>query len=304
MSPWLALLTSISVTGFEGSFFNPIRSRYLYHLPNRRRAAMVSKTQKKTVVLVEIKLETRHNINSTRVGKMNIWTHLIGCLGFVVTAFALYRHVINSKNLHLTIGDKLAFSSSIAAATVCFGLSATFHTFRSHSYKVHHFWGKIDVFGICVLALGAGSSMTFYAFYCRPAIQRVYWGLNLFSALAAAVVLFDTGGGGSKMRTLRGGVFTLLALSALLPFFHSAGLMGWSRARSEIGAIWYVAEGISLLLGVSLFVSRVPERLRPGSFDIWGHSHQLFHICAVTGGSFHVAALVVGYNYRQTHPNC
>ncbi|OBT72584.1 hypothetical protein VF21_08162 [Pseudogymnoascus sp. 05NY08] len=139
---------------------------------------------------------------------------------------------------YLSTGDKLAFGSSIAAATVCFGFSATFHTLRSHSYKVHHFWGKMDIFGICVLALGAGTSMTFYAFYCRPVIQRVYWGLNLFSALAAAVVLFDTGGGGSKMRTLRGGVFTLLALSALLPFFHSAGMMGWSRARSEIGAVW------------------------------------------------------------------
>lgn len=71
------------------------------------------------------------------------------------------------------------------------------------------------------------------------------------------------------MRRLRGGVFTSLALFALLPFVHSAGLMGWSRARSEIGVVWYVAEGISLLLGVSLFVTRAPERLRPGSFDIW-----------------------------------
>lgn len=159
---------------------------------------------------------------------MNIWTHLLGCLGFVVTAFALYRPVLDSKDLYLTIGDKLAFGSSIIAAIICFGLSTTFHTLRSHSYKVHHFWGKMDILGICVLALGAGSSMTFYAFYCRPVIQRVYWGLNLFSALAAAVVLFDTGGGGSKTRTLRGGVFTLLALSALLPLFHSAGLTGWS----------------------------------------------------------------------------
>ncbi|KFY07246.1 hypothetical protein V492_07317 [Pseudogymnoascus sp. VKM F-4246] len=187
---------------------------------------------------------------------------------------------------------------------ICFGLSTTFHTLRSHSYKVHHSWGKMDILGICVLALGAGSSMTFYAFYCRPVVQRVYWGLNLFSALAAAVVLFDSGGGGSKMRTLRGGVFTLLALSALLPFFHTASLMGWSRARDEIGAVWYLAEGMSLLLGVGLFVSRVPERLKPGSFDILGHSHQLFHICAIIGGAFHVATLVVGYNYRRMHPSC
>ncbi|OBT39968.1 hypothetical protein VE00_09995 [Pseudogymnoascus sp. WSF 3629] len=148
-------------------------------------------------------------------------------------------------NDYIVDGDKLAFGSSIAVATVCFGLSATFHTLRSHSHKVHHFWEKMDIFGICVLALGAGSSMTLYAFYCRPVIQRVYWGLNLFSALAAAVVLFDTGGGGSRMKTLRGGVFTMFALSALLPFFHSAGPMGRGRARSEIGAVWAIRTSYS-----------------------------------------------------------
>lgn len=105
------------------------------------------------------------------------------------------------------------------------------------------------------------------------------------------------------METFRGGVLTLLSLSAMLPFFHSAGLMDWARARSEIGAVWYMAEGVTLLFGMSLFVSRVPGRLRPGPFSISGHSHQISHICAVIGGAFRVVALVVGYNYRQTHPN-
>jgi hypothetical protein len=33
---------------------------------------------------------------------------------------------------------------------------------------------------------------------CRPFFQRMYWGLNLFSAVGAAITLFDTGGGGNK----------------------------------------------------------------------------------------------------------
>lgn len=103
---------------------------------------------------------------------------------------------------------------------------------------------------------------------------------------------------------LRGGVFSLLGLFAMLPIFHSAGQMGWSRACVEIGAGWYLAEALTLLTGVGLFVSRIPERLSPGSFDIWGHSHQLFHVCAVLGGVFHAMALVTGYLYRQTHPVC
>jgi adiponectin receptor len=117
-------------------------------------------------------------------------------------------------------------------------------------------------------------------------------------------VLFDTGGGGNTMRTLRGGVLGALALTAMLPIFHGIGKLGWHRACVEIGAQWYLAEGLVLLFGVTMFVNKLPERLSPGSFDIWGHSHQIHYICAVVGQACHVAALVVGYRFRRIHPNC
>ncbi|KAJ5901472.1 hypothetical protein N7495_002000 [Penicillium taxi] len=110
----------------------------------------------------------------------------------------------------------------------------------------------MDILGICFLALGANTSMTYYAFYCRPFIQR----------------------------------------------------LGWTRASNEIGAGWYLAEALSLLTGVSVFVCRFPERLSPGTFDIWSHSHQLWHIFTVLGGAFHVVALVAAYNYRRMHKVC
>jgi adiponectin receptor len=235
---------------------------------------------------------------------MNIWTHLLGSSAFLFAGYILYQYDLKSSDLFLSGGDKFAFGLFFTAAAVCFALSTTFHTLRSHSYNTHHFWGRLDIFGICVLALGAGTSLTYYAFYCKPVIQRVYWGVNLFSAIASAITLFDTGGGGTKMRTLRGSVFSLLALSAMIPIFHSVSLLGWHRACIEIGAHWYLMEAFSLLIGVGIFVSRVPERLSPGSFDIWGHSHQLFHTFAVLGGAFHVMGLVTGCLYRQTQTLC
>ena len=235
---------------------------------------------------------------------VNIWTHLLGSAGFVATGVILYQYISAAQSLRLTTGDFFAFGTSITAAAVCFGLSATFHTLRSHSFHVHHLWGRMDILGICVLAPGGGMSMTYYAFYSSPATQRVYWAVNAISAGAAAFTLFDTGGGGNKMRTLRGGVFSLLAISAMLPAFHAVGLKGWDRACSEFGVHWYLAEALSLLLGVGLFVGRIPERLSPGSFDIWGHSHQLFHSCALLGTAFHVAGLVTGFQYHQAYAIC
>ncbi|EWC47923.1 hypothetical protein DRE_02805 [Drechslerella stenobrocha 248] len=236
---------------------------------------------------------------------MNIWTHFVGSIGFAATGFALYKVAKSSSlNYDLAAGDKFAFGISITAATICFGLSATFHTLRSHSYHIHHFWGRMDIMGICVLALGGGASANYYAMHCDPTAQRIYWGFNVGSAALAAITLFDTGGGGNKMRALRGGTFTVLALSAMIPIFQSVGKLGWADACIKIGAQWYLAEGLALLIGVGFFVGRFPERLWPGVFDVWGHSHQLFHICAVAGTAFHTMALVTGYSYRRANPYC
>ncbi|KAF2828272.1 hypothetical protein CC86DRAFT_439339 [Ophiobolus disseminans] len=220
---------------------------------------------------------------------VNIWTHLLGSIAFIVAGVALHQYAI-ATHIHLATGDKFAFGISISAA-ICFGLSTTFHTLRSHSYNVHHRWGRFDIFGICLLALGGGSSATYSAAHCDPTAQRVCWGLSSGAALAAAIVLFDTGGGGNTMRALRGGIFSALALTAMLPIFRGICKLGWNRAYTEIGAH-------------CMFVVRLPERLSPGSFDIWGHSHQVHHVCAVVGQVFHGAALVVGHNYRHAHPHC
>lgn len=235
---------------------------------------------------------------------MNIWTHLLGSTAFIAVGVALNQFVSLTGDLKFTHGDVFAFGSFLASTAICFGLSAGFHTLRSHSYNIHHLWGKMDILGICFLALGAGTSMTYYASYCRPFTRQVYWGLNLFSAIGAAITLFDTGGGGNRMRTLRGGVFSLLAISAMLPIFQAVVDLGWTRARNEIGAGWHFAEALSLLAGVIIFVYRFPERLSPGTFDIWGHSHQLWHTFAVLGCGFHFVALLTAYNYRRMNEVC
>ncbi|KAF2421081.1 HlyIII-domain-containing protein [Tothia fuscella] len=235
---------------------------------------------------------------------MNIWTHLFGSIGFIGAGVGLCLYASDLPTNRLSNGDFFAFEMSITSSALCFGLSATFHTLRSHSYNIHHFWGRLDIFGICLLALGGGTSANYYAFYCNHKIQRIYWPINAFSALAAAFTLFNTGGGGSKMRTIRGGVFSLLATSAMIPIFHRMGSLGWTDACLQIGAQWLLAEGLLLFVGVGIFVCRFPEKWSPGDFDIWGHSHQLFHIFAVAATACHLRSLVTAFNYRQVHPAC
>ncbi|KAJ7307424.1 hypothetical protein JRQ81_009442 [Phrynocephalus forsythii] len=48
-----------------------------------------------------------------------------------------------------------------------------------------------------------------------------------------------------------------------------------------------------------LFASHLPERLAPGRFDFIGHSHQLFHICAVVGTHFQLEAIYWDLHSRR-----
>lgn len=75
---------------------------------------------------------------------MNIWTHLVGGAAFITAEIAMYKLAV-SKSLGLTIGDRFSVGMSLTSGALCFALSTTFHTLRSHSYSVHHFWGRLDM---------------------------------------------------------------------------------------------------------------------------------------------------------------
>lgn len=116
-----------------------------------------------------------------RVYQYTVYTHLIGSPLALVTGGILIYQVSNNSWSNPSIGDRLSFGIYLTATSICFGFSAMFHTLRSHSYHVHHLWGRMDILGINVLALGGGISANYYAFYCQPTIQKTYWGLVGYS---------------------------------------------------------------------------------------------------------------------------
>ena len=46
-------------------------------------------------------------------------------------------------------------------------------------------------------------------------------------------------------------------------------------------------------IGTFLYVSRIPERWKPGLFDIAGHSHQIFHLFVVVGAFAHYRVALI-----------
>lgn len=64
---------------------------------------------------------------------------------------------------------------------------------------------------------------------------------------------------------------------------------------------YYFLEGLIYSVGAGFFVSRFPERVWPGKFDIWGSSHQVFHVLVVVAGGVHAWGVwrAYGWSYEN-----
>ena len=57
--------------------------------------------------------------------------------------------------------------------------------------------------------------------------------------------------------------------------------------------------GASYILGVFVYISRVPERFYPGYFDFIGHSHNIWHLFVMAAIFFHYFGSLEVYHVRQ-----
>ena len=69
--------------------------------------------------------------------------------------------------------------------------------------------------------------------------------------------------------------------------------------RTQIGLDWVLLQGFLYILGATIYAERVPERLRPGQFDILGSSHQIFHVLVVLAALAHLKGLLKAFDFRH-----
>lgn len=65
----------------------------------------------------------------------------------------------------------------------------------------------------------------------------------------------------------------------------------------------HLTEGREFIL-TNCLQFRIPERLAPGTFDIFGSSHQLFHVAILCAMYSHVTALLQGFTTCHTLDVC
>jgi len=90
-----------------------------------------------------------------------------------------------------------------------------------------------------------------------------------------------------------------LGVSGFVPMGYAAASFGITQAHQQMGWGWFVLEAGFYLSGTAIYANKWPEKLRPGVFDIWGSSHQIFHVFVLLGAGSHLIGIVKAFDYNH-----
>lgn len=211
----------------------------------------------------------------------NIWTHLIGCSIFVVIGcYTLYAH-----HAKLTISDSIIFGVYFMSIISCLAFSTIYHIFTCHSEDVAQMCKRIDYCGISILITGSIISWTYYAFYNDTISRVIYLTIVTIIGLVVTIVSLLKKFGSSEFRSIRTIIYIVFGVSATLPVIHYFV----SENYVDIPLIPLFSFGAFYILGAIFYAARIPEKFSPGRFDIFFHSHQIFHILVVFAAWVHLS---------------
>lgn len=248
---------------------------------------------------------------------VNIYTHLVGAILSLFAAALLYRE-LEPRYETATREDVYAFSCFFAGAVACLGMSGTYHTISNHSHEVAVWGNKLDYLGIVFLIWGSFIPVLYYAFREEPELRKTYWTMvgrpwHLLVGKHANHVQITTLAAGTSivathhkfripaLRPFRALMFVLMGLSAVFPVLHGIKLYGIQHMRESAGLDWVVLQGLLYVTGAAIYAARVPEKWSPGRFDIWGSSHQIFHVLVVLAAASHLVGLVKAFDYEHSY---
>lgn len=245
---------------------------------------------------------------------VNIYTHLLPSIFVMLSILYYINYQLKIYDNYLGIWEKLNFVQFGLALTFCLVMSSTFHSIKSHSYKVCKVGNQLDYFGIIILTTCSLISIMLFSFYDEPFWKFTFIIVFLVLGSICTVLTLHLKFATNHYRPLRTTMFIVFGLSGVLPVLIAIKLYGVDAAIERSSAGWLALEGISYIGGALLYAMRIPERFThdeetersllgkpiPGKFDLIGHSHQIFHVMVVVAAFCHWMALVGCYHYLHS----
>eukprot|EP00658_Telonema_sp_P-2_P082642 TRINITY_DN8775_c0_g1_i7.p1 TRINITY_DN8775_c0_g1~~TRINITY_DN8775_c0_g1_i7.p1 ORF type:complete len:282 (+),score=59.78 TRINITY_DN8775_c0_g1_i7:113-958(+) len=230
----------------------------------------------------------------------NIWTHLLA-FGY---ALVLHERVQFSPKLllhpHISWESAATMTAFLLSVECCFFFSVLFHTFKCRSGRASLALFQLDQLGIVLLVVVAhhtsklssadsGHQCSFLpglhlGFYCEPQLAFVYTAVIL-TALGIGVILvllqmqypFWL-----KLQEFTRNFLIATTVFGLIPACHFVVLHG-PHSDQSVFIMYLFAMFGSFGAGFFFYITKVPEKLSPGTFDRFFASHQVWHVLVALG---------------------
>jgi adiponectin receptor len=222
------------------------------------------------------------------VSPANIWSHLIGAL-YICGGLYQFLSTTDSQSEYL---DVAAVSLFFLCCTTCFALSAVYHTLSDHSQGVHDCYNKLDHLGILVVLWGAGASSSHFIWSRHPEIEYSYLLISTTVALACGRITQQPKFRTRKYRTMRVVIYVLSVIGMSAPFFHGWYTLGLQGLEDAMDITSFMRMVLLVGVGGGLYVSRIPERWFPITFDLLGQSHNWLHVLVLIAGLVRLQGLL------------
>eukprot|EP01118_Nematostelium_gracile_P009741 TRINITY_DN3284_c0_g1_i1.p1 TRINITY_DN3284_c0_g1~~TRINITY_DN3284_c0_g1_i1.p1 ORF type:complete len:307 (-),score=26.46 TRINITY_DN3284_c0_g1_i1:99-1019(-) len=236
---------------------------------------------------------------------INIWTHLLGSLYFLFrgmdAALLLTNDTYPQVDPDVLFQNQMVISVlSLCTSTAMF-LSAFFHLFNPLSRNHHWRFRVADFSGISFYIVGCIFPLVYLTFNCMQ--EYLYWNTFVLMMLAIAGLIFPcfeifhT----AAYRNIRISIYILLATYPMWMWVQIVLLLGYPNETDSLfylllqTYLWYV-------IGLAFYITRFPENIWPGRFDIWFHSHQWWHVILIVGNRFYFEGILKHMHWRLSNP--
>ncbi|KAG5488978.1 hypothetical protein JIQ42_00598 [Leishmania sp. Namibia] len=249
---------------------------------------------------------------------INIWTHLLGVIVFVVLMMQLFtRHIIpeyiagnvfhqeNRTAQPVPVDDArtawpfIIFGTFSLACVMCMLCSACFHTFLCHmSEDLYHRMHALDYYAITLLVVGSFLPFCFYAMSCAPAWRNAYLSMICSFGAVGLIGPFFRHWTSEAFATKKIIFYVCMVGSGLIPTIHLSKMIPLDISGPYV-------KGLLLMLvlygvGVFIYAFRIPEAMSPGTFDFYFSSHQIWHVCVLGAAVTHFYNCAAMYVNRGT----
>ena len=207
---------------------------------------------------------------------INIWSHLLGCIEFMLLIiFTLYDDLI--------IYNKVIIILYCSSISLCYFLSTTYHTLKCHSCEIHSKCILFDYLGIVFKMFGIAISGLYSYYYNYMILFFIY--LVIITILLCMVTkqLYNfTLQDNIKYRTM---LIGLIIVFSIFPIINASYIADYEQYKIITLSLCY--KYIFYLFGGIAYSYHFPEAYIKYNFDFFGNSHNIMHVFVVIGATLY-----------------